>query len=89
MEVVRAVSRHGPSARARATSVLDDVSLLALDDQLLDAAATLDAGKLRSLDAIHIAAARQLERELGALVTYDARMTGAALLLGLPVAAPA
>jgi len=44
---------------------------------------------LRSLDAIHLAAALMVAAQLEAVVTYDARMAAAARLLGLRVAAPA
>jgi len=88
VEVVRAVQPHGPEAVARARAVLERIDLLQLDDSLLDAAAALDAVMLRSLDAIHLAAARVLRGELSAIVTYDARMAKAAAALGLHVAAP-
>jgi predicted nucleic acid-binding protein len=89
VEVVRAVRRHGRSATARARELLESLNLLALDDALLDAAAALAADDLRSLDAIHLASALELEGELHALVTYDERMLTAARSLGLPVARPA
>ncbi len=88
VEVVRAVRSHGPEAVARARAVLQRIDLLQLDESLLDAAAELDAVILRSLDAIHLAAARELRDELSTLVTYDARMAKAAAALGLHVAAP-
>ena len=88
VEVVRAVRRHGRPAAARAAALLDGLSLLALDDALLDSAATIDADRLRSLDAIHIASAQQLEAQLDALVSYDARMLAAARSLGVPVSRP-
>jgi len=44
---------------------------------------------LRSLDAIHLAAALMVAAQLEAVVTYDARMAAGARLLGLRVAAPA
>jgi len=44
---------------------------------------------LRSLDAIHLAAALELGDELEAVVTYDSRMSSAAEAQGLDVAAPA
>lgn len=47
------------------------------------------AGRLRSLDAIHIVAARRLGPDLEGIVTYDRRMTEAAQSLGIVVAAPA
>jgi predicted nucleic acid-binding protein len=88
VEVVRAVRRHGRSAIVRATEVLDGLSLLALDDALLDSAAAIDANELRSLDAIHIASAQQLETELHALVSYDERMLTSARAMGVPVSRP-
>ena len=60
-----------------------------LDDALLDAAGALDPGVLRSLDAIHLAAALTVAAQLEAVVTYDPRMAAAARLLGLRVSAPA
>jgi predicted nucleic acid-binding protein len=50
-------------------------------------AATADLN-LRSLDAIHLATARRLGRDLGATVTYDERIAGAATYLGHRVVAP-
>ncbi len=88
-EVVRAVRHLGAGPIARARAVLDRLDLLGLDDALLDAAGALDAGVLRSLDAIHLAAASALAGQLEAVVTYDARMAEAARRLGLAVAAPA
>ena len=88
VEVVRAVRHKGPIAVRTARTVLDNIDLIQLDDELLDLAGELE-GPLRSLDAIHLAAALELGRELEAVVTYDARMTRAAEALGLPVAAPA
>ena len=88
VEVLRAVRLHGAAAMMRARRLLRRVDLVALDDELLDSAAVLDAGILRSLDAIHLAAAQTLAEELTAVVTYDERMTTAAGLLGLVVAAP-
>jgi len=40
---------------------------------------------LRTLDAIHLAAARLLGDDLAGIVTYDRRMTEAATGLGLEV----
>ena len=88
VEVVRAVRRHGRPATTRAHEVLDGLSQIALDDPLLDSAAAIDAHELRSLDAIHIASAQQLEGELDALVSYDERMLTAAQALGVPVSRP-
>lgn len=88
VEVVRAVRPQGPAAAARAGRLLERVSLLRLDDALLDAAGLLDPAPLRSLDAVHLAAAQTLGDELSAVVTYDVRMAGAAAALGFEVASP-
>jgi predicted nucleic acid-binding protein len=88
-EVVRAVRHLGPKATARARRVVQRIDLVRLDDALLDAASALDAAVLRSLHAIHLAAALTVAAQLEAIVTYDARMAESATLLGLPVAVPA
>jgi hypothetical protein len=88
VEVVRAVRPHGPAAIVRARNLLRRLDLVRIDDDLLDAAASLDGGVLRSLDAIHLAAAQLLGDELTSLITYDERMMVAAGTLGLTVSAP-
>jgi predicted nucleic acid-binding protein len=89
VEVVRAVLAGGPSALAQARRQLSRVDQVMLSIELLDSAATLapDA-QLRSLDAIHLAAARLVGGDLLAVVTYDRRMADAARDLGLAVEAP-
>ena len=87
-EVVRAAAPRGPEAILRARRLLDRLDLIILDDELLDRAGEL-VEPLRSLDAIHVAAALELGDELEAFVTYDRQMTRAAESLGLPVVAPA
>ena len=88
VEVVRAVRPHGAAATTRARQLLRRLDLIQLDDELLDSAATLNGGVLRSLDAIHLAAAQAIGDELTAIVTYDERMAAAAERLGLVVQAP-
>ena len=87
-EVVRAVRPHGVAALTRARRLFTRLDLVQLDDDLIDDAGTLEVDLLRSLDAIHLAAARTLSDDLTAVVTYDVRMTAAARALGLPVATP-
>lgn len=88
VEVIRAVQPEGRAAVARAERVLRTLLLLRLDDELLDLAAELPPSVLRTLDAIHVASAQTLGRDLDRLVTYDGRMFHAAELLGIPVIAP-
>ncbi|MFV2065016.1 MAG: PIN domain-containing protein [Chloroflexota bacterium] len=64
------------------------VELVGIDDRILDVAGILEPRVLRTLDAIHIATAMALGDDLQAIVTYDARMTEAAQLLGLRTATP-
>ena len=88
VEVQRAVRPHGSRALTRAHALLERLNLIRLDDTLLDQAARLDPLELRSLDVIHLAAARSLGEQLGAVVTYDARMARAARRLDLRVDEP-
>lgn len=88
-ELLRAVQRGGQAARAEARHVLGALQLVQLDAALLDAAGLLAPVTLRSLDAIHLAAAVLLGSALTALVTYDTRMAEGAAALGLAVVAPA
>jgi len=88
VEVPRAVRGHGAAAITRAGRLLRRLNLVTIDDDLLDAAAALDPRVLRSLDALHLAAAQLFGDELNAIVTYDRRMAAAAQLVDLQVAAP-
>ena len=88
VEVLRAVRPHGVDAIATARTLIAKLDLVQLDVELLNLAGDLD-GPLRSLDAVHVAAAMELGEGLVALVTYDRQMARAAESLGLPVAAPA
>jgi len=88
VEVVRAVQRGGAAAVSGARRQLGRMTLMPLHRHLLDEAANLGNGGLRSLDAIHLATARRLGAELRAVVTYDVRMQAEASALGLRTAAP-
>lgn len=68
--------------------MLASIELIELGDELLDRAADLQPMGLRSLDAIHVAAAQTLGAALRELVTYDRRMIEAAQALAIPVVAP-
>jgi predicted nucleic acid-binding protein len=89
-EVRRAVGRVSTrrSLSDRARLVLDGVALLAVDVAVLESAAGLKPPELRALDAIHVASALSLGRDLLAFVTYDDRQAGAARKAGLPVVKP-
>ena len=88
-EVLRAVRPVGPSAIAAARRLLQRIDLIRLDDALFDAAGMLEPIGLRSLDAIHLAAAHLVAPALRAIVTYDRRMAEGAGALGFAVVGPA
>jgi uncharacterized protein len=71
----------------RAGDLLEAVALLPIDRGLMLVAGALDEPALRTLDAIHVAAAASLEA-LDAFVTYDERQAGAARLAGLRTVTP-
>jgi predicted nucleic acid-binding protein len=88
VEAVRAVRVSDPAAVPRAREVASSVTLIRLDDPLYDLAADLEPASLRSLDAVHLAAALSVGDDLAGVITYDARMEQAALDLHLHVEAP-
>ena len=89
-EAVRALRRAGMSDRVGAARrLMGGLTLVRVDEPLLDRAADLEPLGLRSFDAIHLAAALSVGSDLGVLLTYDARLAEAATAAGLVVAAPA
>jgi len=86
-EVLRAVRRVDGDEEL-ALAHLDALDQLVVDRDLLLAAGRLGPGGLRTLDAIHLAAAQAAGADLSGLVTYDDRMADAAKNLGLPTLAP-
>jgi hypothetical protein len=87
-EVLRALLPLGRQAIERGRDVLRRIDLARVNDVVLDAAGTLRPVHLRSLDAIHLATAQQLGRDLARVVTYDTRMAAAARALGFRVVSP-
>ena len=72
VEVTRTARRLGGHAPAVAVGVLAGLRLLAIEP--IVPAAQIGGMTLRSLDAIHLATAASISRQLGALITYDQRM---------------
>jgi uncharacterized protein len=85
VEAIRACSRYGSDRAHDARDWLQGVSLLPLDDAVLDVATSLIPPTLRSLDALHLATALSVREELGAFFTYDERLADAAAGQRLPV----
>jgi uncharacterized protein len=88
IEVVRAVRASDPAAVPRSRTAIATLTLLRLDPDLYELAADLDPPSLRTLDAVHLAAAITVGPDLAGVVTYDMRMEAGARALGLEVAAP-
>jgi uncharacterized protein len=90
VELRRAVRRQRERlADEQAELVLDSVRLIELDDEMSRAAGELSPSRLRTLDAIHVAAALALGDECDAFVSYDSRLNDVARAAGLEVQAPA
>jgi len=87
-ELLRATRRGAPDAMPRARAVLDSIALLTLPMPLFERASELEPTLLRTLDALHLAAALDLGDELDGIVTYDDRQSEAARLHGVPVITP-
>lgn len=88
-EALRAAHRQ-PAARVhQAQRLLLRMPMIEVDRTMFRQAGLLGPSFMRSLDAIHIAAAMSLGPDLGVVVTYDERMAAAAGLFGLPIACPA
>jgi predicted nucleic acid-binding protein len=83
----RAARRYGELAAKRARTALTAITLIPLDQSILDTAAELDPAE-RSLDALHLATVVSLGEDLGRLYCYDARLGDAAQALGIEVSQP-
>jgi predicted nucleic acid-binding protein len=84
----RAAARCGALALVRAHSALATITLLPLDDAVLERAAGLRSPELRSLDALHLATALELAANLDRFYCYDRRLADAAAMLGIEVRNP-
>jgi len=87
-EALRAAARLSADHLALARLLLRGLALVQIDRQLYSTAGLLAPPELRSLDALHVAAALTLGQDLAEFVTYDSRMIGAARSQGLPVVTP-
>lgn len=88
-ELLRTVRRVDSALAPAARAVLDAVSLMTATTAQFESAALLQPLTLRSLDALHLAAALTLGDDLDGFVTYDTRLAEAASGLAIKVVAPA
>lgn len=87
-ELLRATRRAAPTHMVQARAVLDSLLLLKLSTSVCERAAILEPDTLRSLDALHLAAALELGDELEGLVTFDRQQAIGARALGISVETP-
>lgn len=73
-------------AQTAVTHLLDRFDLVEIDRSLYREAGLLPGRHLRSLDALHLAAALRAGADV--MVTYDHRQADAAVAVGLPVLTP-
>lgn len=85
-EVRRAVGRYQDLTQGAASDLLDRVDLHEVPPSLFREAGLLPGDVLRSLDALHVAAAVRLGADV--VATYDKRMQQAVVAAGLRVVAP-
>jgi predicted nucleic acid-binding protein len=90
-EVPRALRRIRATSTTlrRAERALEQLNIIRLDRDILDAAGAFRLPGLRTLDAVHLASALSLGGDLEAVVTYDRRLAMAARGAGVTVLAPA
>lgn len=89
VEVPRAAWRTDPAALPDSYRVIRQIVEVELSDEVLGRAAGVRPPALRAYDAVHLASALTLRRELTAFVAYDKRLLAAAQDAGLPTASPA
>jgi uncharacterized protein len=87
-ELLRVTRGGAPDKVVQARMLLDSITLLTVSTAIFERAATLDPTLLRSLDALHLAAAMELGDELEGIITYDIRLADAATEHGFAVVAP-
>ena len=87
-ELLRLARRSSPDDVLQARAVLDSILLSVLSTETYERAALFEPRHLRSLDAIHLAAAMESQGALEGIVTYDERLARAARSNGVPVFSP-
>jgi hypothetical protein len=88
-EVPRAIWRADPSGLPRSLRQMRGVQKVNVTTAILDSSAAIPPQTLRAADAIHLASALGIRRDLTAFVAYDKRLLAAARDAGLPTASPA
>jgi len=87
-ELFRVVRRVDPEVMVQARRVLETITLVQVSTSMFEVAGRVDPVDLRSLDAVHLAAALELGDDLEGVLTYDERLAAAANLHGIRTVAP-
>jgi predicted nucleic acid-binding protein len=88
VEVTRAVgiANPDPEVRDEAERLIAACLLIDVSEKLLRSAAKLASTRIRSLDAIHLASAEEVDAD--AMVVYDERLAAAARARRIPILQP-
>ncbi len=87
-ELRGAAWRAGGRALARADRLLAECDVIRIDADTFDRGGRVEPVSLRTLDALHLAAAMTLGPDLSGIVVYDERLRRAASDAGLRTASP-
>ena len=87
-EMMRAARRVAPGRMVRARAVLDSIELLRVSTPTFQRAEGIEPTLLRSLDALHLAAAMELGDDLDGIVTSAERLAEAAEANGITTISP-
>lgn len=87
-EFLRAVRRSVPAREDAARDILGSMMLVRLTRATFEHAAQSEPRAPRSLDALHLASALELNDELEGIVTYDERLAEAAQANGITTISP-
>jgi uncharacterized protein len=88
VELHRVCRRVDPAGVAGAELLLADMPIIPLAGWIEETAENIGPPTLRTLDALHLAAAYGMVEVLTAFVVYDKRLRDAAVQIGLPVMTP-
>lgn len=87
-ELLRAVRRTNSALTTEAVKLLGEVAFISLDFSVFEEAGFAPPPELRSLDAIHLTAARLAGSQLDGMLTYDDRLAEAAGAFGIRTFSP-
>jgi len=88
VELLRAVARSGPDRIREANGLLRRTLLLPMTREIRKRAASIKPVSVRSLDAVHLATAIEIQADLHSLLSYDAGLLAAAQGAGIAVSSP-